>query len=209
MKQLMFAVLFTALTAAVKAQDFTYGLTAGSNLSTMRHTGDGEQPKFVIGFQLGAFAEWPLADKINLRPELQYISVGYKYPPDDNVGFREKIDYVTLPLMAEYSVAEKLKVGLGPYVSVKIVAKYKFIPYSEEDAEFEDESVFEYTDADNDEFKTVDFGLGAGISYQLLPKFGVGLRYNHGLSSILKVENTDGSQGYNRFFTLGLSYTIR
>ncbi len=210
MKKCTITLLFIVLSSAMHAQDIHFGITAGPNLGTARmNLKDAEQPRFVMGFQLGAFAEWAFADKISLRPELQYISVGYKFPPDGNVGFREKIDYVTLPLMVEYGVAEKLKVGLGPYVSAKIVAKYKFIRSSEVDEEFQDDSDFEYSDADNDEFQTVDFGLGAGIGYQLLPKFGVGLRYNHGLSNIFKISATDGSKVYNRFITLGLSYTIR
>jgi len=83
------------------------------------------------------------------------------------------------------------------------------IPYGEEDVENEEEGYFDYSDADNDEFKTVDFGLGAGLGYQILPKFGVNLRYNHGLANIFKVEGTDGSKAYNRLFTLGLSYSIQ
>jgi len=211
MKQFTSAMLFMVLTTALQAQDIHFGVTAGPNLSAVNVSGeDVEQPKSVIGFQIGGFAEFGLSDKISLRPELQYSILGYKFAPEEDLyGFRLRSSYITLPVMVAYSISEKLKVGLVPYVATKLVAKYKFIPYGEEDVENEEEGYFDYSDADNDEFKALDFGLGAGLSYQILPKFGVNLRYNHGLANIFKAEGTDGSKAYNRFFTLGLSYSIQ
>ncbi|MGC4233838.1 MAG: porin family protein [Niabella sp.] len=210
MKQLAIAILCMTLITAVQAQDFNFGVTAGPNLGTAKMKGDGvEQPKSVIGFQIGAFAEFGLTDKISLRPELQYTTLGYKFVPEEDLyGIRLKSSYITIPILAEYAITEKLKVGLGPYVATKLVTKYKLIPYSEEDAEIEDEGYFDYSDADNDEFKSLDYGISTGVSYLILPKLCASLRYSHGLANIFTVEGTDGSKAYNRSFMLGISYTI-
>ncbi|WP_353125482.1 porin family protein [Parapedobacter pyrenivorans] len=213
MKKITFTLLFLALATVMYAQDFHFGVTAGPNLSTVKlnmKSGDVDQPKSVIGFHIGAFAEWSLTDKISLRPELSYQTVGYRYPPEEELyGYRHKSNYISLPVMVRYSISEKLKVGLGPYVSAKLVAKYKYIPSSEEDKENAEEGWFDYTDVDNDEFNPVDYGLCAGVGYQVLPKLGVALGYNYGLSNIFNTEGTDGSKAHNRYFRLGLSYTIR
>lgn len=212
MKKTTITLLFTLLVAVMYAQELHFGVSAGPNLSTARliPKSDFEQPKFVVGFQIGAFAEWSLAGNISLRPELNYQTLGYKFPPEDGLyGYRHKSSYITPAVMVKYSIAEKLKIGLGPYVSAKVVAKSKRIPISDDDIENEEEGWFDYTDEDNDEYSGFDYGLGAGVSYQLLPKLGVTLGYNHGLYNIFKVENTDGAKAHNRYFTLGLSYMIR
>ncbi|GAB3420565.1 porin family protein [Niabella aquatica] len=209
MKQITFAILCMALITAVQAQDFNFGVTAGPNLSTAKMKGEGaEQPKYVASFHIGVFAELELTNKISLRPELKYQALGYKYTADENgPGFREKTTYITLPVLAEYGITEKLKAGLGPYLSAKLKAQWKWLP-SPETEEVYDEEFFDYTDADNEEFKNLDYGISTGVSYQVLPKLGANLRYSHGLSNIFKTEATDGSKAYNRFFSLGVSYTI-
>lgn len=213
MKKITSTVVLVLLAAVMYAQDLQFGVSAGPNLSTARlipKSDYEQQPEFVVGFQIGAFAEWSLTNNISIRPELNYHTLGYKFPSGEGLyGYRHKSGYITPAIMVKYSIAEKLKIGLGPYVSAKVVAKSKRIPTSDGDIENEEEGWFDYTDEDNDEYSGFDYGLGAGISYQFLPKLGVALGYNHGLSNIFKSEYTDGAKAQNRYFTLGFSYSIR
>ena len=207
MKQFSFTILFIITAIAMQAQDLHFGVTAGPTLGTMKASYiTDESGKYVLGFHIGAFAELPLADKLSLRPELKYQTLGVKYPPDENeeeFGLRTKSSYIILPVMAEYALTEKLKVGLGPYFSLMLSLKDKSIPY--EGAEYDDD-MFDYVD-ESMHFKKLDLGIGAGLSYQIVPSIGVNLRYNLGLSNTLK--ETDHDSIRNRFFTLGVSYSIR
>ncbi len=208
MKRFSFTILFITLTIAMQAQEIHFGLTAGPTWSTMSTSYEVDQSKkHVMGFHIGAFAELQLADKFNLRPELKYQTLGVKYEPDDETfGMRTKSSYIILPVMAEYALTEKLKVGLGPYISVMLSLKDKPIPYQGAEDEY-DEDMFDYVD-ESMHFNKLDFGIGAGLSYQIVPKIGVNLRYNLGLSNTLK-DADDGSKIHNRFFSLGASYSIR
>lgn len=211
MKRHTFAILFMALTTAVQAQDVNLGVTAGPNLSTATTTAEGaEQPKFLVGFQLGGFAEFRLADKISLRPELQYITLGYKFPEEaaeEVPGLMLRSSYITLPVTVEYALTDKLKVGLGPYASLKLSVKAKFTPYPGAADDYE-EGYFDAVD-ESEHFSNLDVGLRAGLSYQVTPKIGINVRYNHGLANIQKEEGFDGSKVRYRYVTLGVSYTIR
>lgn len=212
MKQFSFTILFMALTIAMQAQDLHFGITAGPTLGTMKSDYDTDQSgKYVLGFHIGAFAELPLADKFSLRPELKYQTSGVKYPPDENdetFGLRTKSSYIMLPVMLEYALTEKLKVGVGPYMSMMLSLKDKMLPYAgAEDYFGGDMFDFDYVD-ESMHFKKLDLGIGAGLSYQVVPKIGVNIRYSLGLSNTLK-DADDDSKIRNRFFTLGVSYSIR
>lgn len=207
MKLFSLTILFMALTVAVQAQEIRYGLTAGPTLSTIKSDYD-ESAKHVMGFHIGAFAELPLADKLNLRPELKYQTMGVKISADDDeetFGTRSKSSYIILPVLAEYAVSEKLKVGFGPYIAMMLTFKDKPIPY--QGAEDEYDFSFDYVD-ESMHFKKLDFGIGAGVGYQVLPKIDVNLRYSLGLSNTLKDSDYD-SKTHNRFFSLGVSYSLR
>lgn len=207
MKKFRFAILFMALSSTVMAQDIRYGITAGPTWSTMKtNWAMDQESKHVLGFHFGGFAEMPLAEKFSLRPELEYQTMGVKYPADDandTFGVRTKSTYITLPILLEYALMDKLKVGVGPYASMMLSLKDKVIPYQG----MEDEYNYDYVD-ESSHFKKLHLGVGAGISYQIVSKIGVNFRYNLGLSNMLKDGDTD-STVRNRSFSLGVSYSIR
>jgi hypothetical protein len=213
MKKLTFTLLLMALSTVIYAQDIRFGLTAGPNLSTARATyGDSqgdydiEQPGYVIGFHIGGFAEIELTNRISLRPDLLYTQLGHKYAAEADVdGFRLKSGYITLPVIAEYAIGEKLKAGLGPYFAAKLIAKGKSIASADADLEDYPDDWFDYYTLDKEEYKTFDVGLEAGLGYWIQPRIGVNLRYSHGLANFWD----HGGGGYNRSFRLGISYTIR
>ncbi|MFN2396877.1 MAG: hypothetical protein ABR597_14450, partial [Bacteroidales bacterium] len=57
-----------------------------------------------------------------------------------------------------------------------------------------------------DNYETIDFGIGVGMSYvNPATDFGYDIRYNHGLTNINK---TGTSTNYNRGFQVGVFYLI-
>jgi len=208
MKQFSITILFMTLTMVLNAQDFHFGVTVGPTYGIMKANYDEDDSgEYVLGFHIGAFAELPLADKISLRPELKYQTSGVKHKPYEmTFGARTKSSYIMLPIMAEYALTEKLKVGLGPYFAVMLSLKDKALPNDEVDYDY-DNNIFDYVD-ESMHFKKLDLGIGAGLSYQIVPKIGVNIRYSLGLSNTLK-DAYDDSKIHNRFFSLGVSYSIR
>lgn len=203
MRKFTFAILFMALTAALQAQEFHFGLTAGATYGGVQVNSEFEKPSSVIGYNFGVFAELPLSNKFSLRPELKYQTLGYNYDIDDEEeldGLQTKMKYLTLPVLLEYSLVENLKVVLGPYVAMKLGVDGRLIAFEEEESEF---GAYEWV-SESDHFKALDVGVSAGLHYQIGTRFGLNARYNMGLSNILKGEGF-GEKVRNRYFSLGLS----
>jgi opacity protein-like surface antigen len=125
------------------------------------------------GFYVGALADLPISGNFHLQPEVQYSSEG-----SDNDG---NIDYIRIPIMAKYYVMEGLSLQAGPEVAFKIAAD-----------DFVDEAT-----------KSIDFGLGGGVGYELPMGLFFDARYNVGLSNISDV---DGFDLKNTGFQIGAGY---
>ncbi|WAC03840.1 porin family protein [Lacinutrix neustonica] len=100
---------------------------------------------------------------------------------------KTKLDYLNLPIMAKYYVAEGLSIEAGPQVGFLISAK------SEVEATSEGESASDEGDV-KDSFKSIDFGAGVGLGYKLESGLNFSARYNLGLANIAEdVEGQDFS----------------
>jgi hypothetical protein len=83
-------------------------------------------------------------------------------------GGRIKLDYITLPVLAKFPIAKNLSLEAGPQVGFLISGKYK-------------------TNDSNEKIpglKTIDFGLDAGLEYELNNGVFFQARYNLGLTDI-------------------------
>ncbi|MCO6148474.1 porin family protein [Flavobacterium sp. NRK1] len=125
------------------------------------------------GFYVGALADLPISGNFHIQPEVQYSNEG---ADDDN-----NIDYIRIPIMAKYYVMEGLSLQAGPEVAFKIAAD-----------DFVDEAT-----------KSIDFGLGGGVGYELPMGLFFDARYNVGLSNISDV---DGFDLKNTGFQIGAGY---
>ena len=129
-KLLVFAVLASfSLVATAQEENIRFGAKAGVNFASI----NGDETNGVdgrTGFHIGAVAEIPISDKFAFAPELLYSTQGAK------VDFREeffgsvfsqesttKLDYLNLPLMAKFYVAEGLSIQAGPQIGFLLSAK--------------------------------------------------------------------------------------
>ena len=187
MKKILFyaAVLFSAFSYA---QDIKYGAKVGLNIS--KFSGDVEDSKSLIGVQLGGFAEISITEKFAIQPELLFSMQGEKYEySESDIDFslseesKTKLNYLNIPVLAKYYVANKFALIAGPQVGFLFSAKedYSF----KETFDGETDSYSETVDV-KDLYKTLSLSFNLGASYSITDNLFVDARYNLGLSSIAK-----------------------
>ena len=166
MKKLMIAALAVVGFSAtgLAQQQVKFGPKAGINLASMSGQDDAEMK---IGFHVGAVAEIKFSDTFSIQPELLYSAQGSKSKSSDDVKLNN--DYINIPIMAKYYFVEGFSVEAGPQIGFLMKAEA-----SNGDA----------TVDMKDYYKSIDFGLGIGLAYDLPQGLFVNARYNIGLSKI-------------------------
>jgi opacity protein-like surface antigen len=147
---------------AVLAFGFTnaqvkFGAKAALNVATLN--GDIEDASSLIGFQIGGFAEIKVSEKFAVQPELMYSAQGTSGDDADI-----NLNYLNIPVMAKFYVADAFSLEAGPQIGFLLSAK----------GDGEDMKDF---------FNSTDFGLNLGAGYDFTENLTAGLRYNFGLSN--------------------------
>ncbi len=196
-KLLVFAVLASfSLVATAQEESIRFGAKAGLNLSNI--SGDGtDDLDGRTSFHIGAVVEIPISEKFAFAPELLYSAQGASF--DDTIlGVEVEsttiLDYINIPLMAKYYVAQGLSLQAGPQIGFLASAK----------AKVEGGGVDEDTDI-KDNVKGIDFGLNFGAGYQLDMGLFFDARYNLGLSDINDFDDGDDSN-QNAVIQLSVGY---
>lgn len=176
---LMAAMMVAVLSANAQNEvgQITLKPMAGVTLATIT---DSEHSKFKIGFAAGVEGEYGIMEKLGVTAGLVYSMQGAKYEGDD----KEKLDYLNIPILANYYVIPGLAIKAGIQPAFLLSAK----------------------DEDGDDFKdecnTFDFAIPVGASYQY-KNFVVDARYNFGLTKT----NKDGSKSHkNSVFMITVGY---
>lgn len=112
MKKMLLVVAIATFGFSANAQDdektssAKFGAKAGFNSTSLRVSFDGTSAsESVSGFYLGVFGEFVLSEKVDLQPELQYVSVS---EDGENSGF------LLVPVLAKFNVTEEFNVLAGP-----------------------------------------------------------------------------------------------
>lgn len=178
MKKVLFFVVAVLAISYVNAQEISYGLKAGLNYSNLRFS-DGDMDSFDprLSFHVGGVAEIAFSDKFSIQPELLYSSLGSTIDVSglalrsSDEKYVYQFDYLTLPVMAKYYVAEGFSLEAGPQLGLLLSAKAK---YDGESADMKDN------------FNSIDFAVGLGAGYKMENGISFGVRYALGLSNIAK-----------------------
>jgi hypothetical protein len=170
MKKLFFLTLALCTMLAVNAQKskrdegIKLGIKGGLNVANLM--GDMEEVAIRTSIHAGLVAEIIVNDKFSIQPELLYSGQGAS--KTSTGGGRIKLDYITLPVLAKFPIANHLSLETGPQVGFLVSGKYK-------------------TNDSNDKIedtKTIDFGLNAGLNYELNNGVFFQARYNLGLTDV-------------------------
>lgn len=204
MKKIIHVSILTIFCFIVNAQekptdksDISFGLKGGLNFSLI--TGD-DTDDFdgKVSFHVGTVVEFPISEKFSIQPELLYSEQGDK-GTFDGMEIKFKLDYLNLPLMAKYYVADRFSLEAGPQIGFLL------------SAEAEGDGV---TVDIKDIFKGIDFGLGFGLGYKLENGLNFSGRFNVGLSNIVEDEgsildmefDSGNTKNYNNVFQLSVGY---
>lgn len=163
---------------SLHAQNVTFGAKAGVNFATLNGD-DAEDADGRTSFHIGATAEFSLSDTFSIQPELLYSGQGFTTKESDT-DITGKMDYINLPIMAKFYVAEGLSLEVGPQIGFLLSAK----------AEGESDGTSASVDF-KDETKSVDFGANFGVGYKLDSGTNLGFRYNLGLTSVAEEDSDD------------------
>lgn len=173
----------------VNAQEVKFGVKAGLNLATI--SGDETSDvKSKTSFHLGAVAEISISDKFSVQPELLYSAQGAK---EDGGDGELKVDYINVPIMAKFYVAEGFSVEAGPQVGFIISAK---INDGDGSGEYDIK----------DETSGIDFGFNLGLGFKMDSGLNFGARYNLGLSNIWDFEGSDDFKNQNSVIQISIGY---
>jgi len=185
------AILFSLAGMA----QFHIGAKAGANV--IKVDGQSFKNQFRYGYHLGGFMEIKLSKKVEFQPEVlfnQYstrLDSNYKNiyenvfnPP---AGNNIKLNYLSIPLILDYKLANFLRLQVGPQVGVLIDQNRSLLQNG------------------GYAFKRGDFSMLGGAELQLAG-FRVTGRYMVGLSNINDIDNKE--KWKNQGFQLSVGFAL-
>jgi hypothetical protein len=177
MKKLFIAAIAVMSFGLANAQEVSYGVKAGLNVANLAPS-KGDAGDARIGFNVGGFVEIGISEKFSVQPELLFSTQGNKYSETilgTKIEFTQALNYINIPVLAKYYVAEGFAIELGPQIGILASANTNVSAGGES-----------ASDSIKDNFKTIDFALAAGFSYKFTENFFANARYNLGLSNVAK-----------------------
>lgn len=189
MRKLSILTVLAFLTfLSANSQDFAFGVKGGVNVASVggnTYAGIGGLSSFgsKISFHVGGVVEIPISEKIAVQPELLYSSQGSKWAIN-SAGNNLKLDYVNLPIMVKYYVIKGLSAEAGPLAGFLLS-----------------------TNADKEDYQSLDIAIGIGASYKIGDNLFVGLRYNKGIMNINKDSDFNGTN-QNNVFQISAGYAF-
>jgi len=178
MKKIMVLVVVLAVgfLGVVSAEGLGYGAKAGLNLANI--TGDDvEDAKIKPGMTIGGFATIPLGDKLSVRPEILFTQKGYRIKESED-GYdykgKAKMNWLDIPILAVYEVAEGIKAFVGPYFDLYLGGEFVV----ESDFGDFDEKI------EGEDVNSLGMGLMFGGAYGVIENIDVEARVALGLTSM-------------------------
>ena len=161
------------------------GFKSGLNVSNFMSSDIDEDMTFRTSIHIGFLAEVIISDKASFQPELLYSGQGY-------VGedTKKKFNYINVPLLLKYYVAENISIEAGPQVGFLINSIERG---NNGNTDFEDQNI-------------VDFGVNIGLGYEFPSGIFFQGRYNLGLTNINGSDDSDKFSYSNSVFQISVGY---
>jgi len=221
MKKTLLFITFTLTTTISNAQ---LKIKAGTNISSITgHTNVSfsqsenyrfdfkDSTKSKVGFYAGIGYSLNITEHIGFSPEIIYNQMGAKadnYIGDSKSSFYK--NYISLPLLFEYRFLKKFKFGIGPQIDYLLKSTYK--NYYRNIPDHLQNSLNKEGD-DTEMFDKINYGLTAGISYDILgclsieAKYYIGLNNSYNEDKLPKFTNaTTTAEMKNRLLQIGAAY---
>lgn len=170
MKKLLIIAIGVFAAGAVHAQDVSFGVKAGANMSNIIKTNDDSyKTEFKPGLNAGLTMEIGIGKTLSFAPELMFSQKGYKA---DRFGgtLTQTTNWIEIPILAKIQAAPQFNIFLGPQVSflTKTTNKFEGAFGTVEETRIEE---------DSDKFKKSIAGGVIGAGFDITPKIGISARY--------------------------------
>lgn len=162
MKKLIFIGLLIFFVSGVQAQETRFGVKGGTNFANIFGDDYGADTRISIHF--GLLTELGISKRFSIQPEILYSGQGSK---SDYLTW--KLDYLTVPILAKYFIAEGFSLEAGPYMAYNLLSEWKVETDSFDMKE---------------ETARIDMGAGFGLEYELLTGVFFQVRYQLGMITI-------------------------
>lgn len=212
------------LTAIISCSNFLlfaqkFGVRAGGNASTMlmKDNDNTYTSTPIPGFHVGVFYNFELKNTLSFQPEIHFTSKGTSsmlsgaavigFPVDSKVELTTY--YLDIPLNVKSTFdlfKNKMYVTLGPVIGIGLAGKYKNSMTLMGETTTDSGDIKFGSNADSDDMKRLDVGIGAGVGYQI-SNAQFGINYNHGLMNIA-ANTSNGSIFNNRSLNVTIAYTF-
>lgn len=201
MKKIILTAAAVFVFGFANAQKAQFGLKGGLNIANQNFSGEGApSTSSLTGVNVGCFVDIKVSEKFSVQPELLYSTQGVSlnWLTDGATINSFKLNYINVPIIAKYYAAKKFSLEAGPQIG--------FLTKSTVNGTSSGVTV----DVDAKQFfKSIDFGLNFGMSYDFTKKLSASLRYNIGLSNVGSDTFTaDGDKITNSVFSINLGYKL-
>lgn len=198
MKKLLIIAIGVLTAGAVHAQDVSFGIKGGANLSNIIKTGDSKyETDFKPGVHAGLTMEIGLGNKFAFAPELMFSQKGYK---TDTFGgtYTQTTNWIDIPILAKIQAGPSVNIFLGPQVSFLTQTTNKF--------EGNFGTVQNEIEENSDTFKKSIAGGVIGAGFDITPKIGISARYALDFQKTDENGNTSTPAFKNQVIQAGLGF---
>lgn len=219
-KYFFFLLLITHyFTSNAQKNKIAYGFSSGVNLNSAY--GNESLKKYsgtMAGLHIGGYFKISTDKHFALKAILAYDQNGYIYRSltfSDVIGndlgtgdLLEKLNYLNVPLLAEYSFGKKIKFYADAGIFAGYLLKYSIVRKIKEPVASTTKTTTSYR-------KSLNFGVsaGAGLQFPLTAavKLDFGLRNNLGLANIYKPQSTENGTIKTNSFSIvtGLTFNLK
>ncbi len=190
-----FVCMIMAVGTAMAQKQFTFGPKIGVDYT--HYWGKNVEHGGQLNYQAGLFMEYRFTNKFSVAPEVVFAAQGGKYDTKVlGVELKETdhVNYINVPVMLKYYVIPELSIDFGPQVGFNVYSK------NTTEVKAGGEGGKGTTDM-KDVTKSVDFGLGLGLTYNIAKDVFVQGRYTMGLTKVF-----DGPEGKNGNAQIAIGY---
>lgn len=200
----MAVALFAATTMFAQTADGTFTLQPKFGMTIANSTNDNTSAK--VGFIGGVEAGYQFDKHFAFTMGVNYAQYGCKTNifdyKDNSIDLKYNMNYITVPILANYYVFQGLaiKAGLEPAFKVSATAKVTDLPYDLDEYLPSDVNEDEYLPSNTDNAKAVILSIPVGVSYEY-NNIVLDARYNIGITNAI-----DNISSKNSAFVLTLGY---
>jgi hypothetical protein len=192
---IIFIVLCGVVAQAQKTKSYTSGIKAGANFYTISTDEDDDDvvKNSRLHFHAGILFNFPITSMFSIQPEFLYSGEGVKVE-NDEAETETRLQFLNAPVMLQFNTTSGFYIEAGPQLCILFQAKARTTSDGGETNQ----------DIESALRKAV-ISVGGGLGFKK-SHFGVGARYNYGLTRLQKTLLEGESEMKSSGFQFSLMY---